>query len=185
MRHSFTAVALLAAAGMGGACAHGGGPYQRAFESGNVMEAARIFDQDTSLWRDEQALFHTAAARAMPGSPVYDPARAHAELRTFLALFPQSDHRAEALRLEALLGQLQRLADQNRALALRADSLAARTDSLDARADSAGARLTEQRRATFQLQVDLRRTEAELKAVQEELARLKAIDLRLSRRKRG
>ncbi len=185
MRLPFAAVALLAVAGFGGACAHAGGPYQRAFERGDIMEAAHIFDQDSSLWHDEQALFHTASARAMPGSPVYDPARAHAELQAFLTLFPQSEHRGEALRLDALLTQLQRLANQNQALTLRADSLAARTDSLDARADSAGARLAEQRRATLQLQADLRRTEAELKAVREELARLKAIDLRLSRRKRG
>ncbi len=181
----FAAVALLAVTGMVGACAHGGGAFQRAYESGNVAEAARIFDHDSLLWRDPEALFRTASARAMPGSPVYDPTRAHAELQTFLALFPQSDHRADALRLDALLAQLQRLTNQNRALALRVDSFAARTDSLAARADSAGAHLAEQHRLTLQLQADLRRTEAELKAVQEELARLKAIDLRLSRRKRG
>ncbi len=185
MRGPFTAVALLALAGSAGACVHRVRPFQRAFDSGNVAEATRIFDRDTSLWRDEQALFRTAAARAMPGSPVYEPARAHAELQSFLALFPQSEHRGEALRLEALLTQIERLSHENRALALRADSLAARGDSLDARGDSTGARLAEQRRTTLQLQADLRRTDAELKAVQEELARLKAIDLRLSRRKRG
>ncbi len=171
---------------LGGACAHArGGPFDHAFDAGDYVEAARIFDADSALWRNEAALFRTATARAMPGSPVYDPARAHAELQSFLALFPQSDHRAEALRLSALLTQLEHLSNQNQTLALRADSIAARADSLDVRADSASARLAEQRRMTLQLQADLRRTEAELKAVQDELARLKAIDLRLSRRKRG
>lgn len=171
---------------LGGACAHaGGGPFDHAFDAGDFVEAARIFDADSALWRNEAALFHTATARAMPGSPVYDPVRAHAELQAFLDRFPRSEHRGEALSLDALLTQLQRLSDQNHALVLRADSLALRTDSLAARADSASARAAEQRRATTQLQADLRRTEEQLKAVQEELARLKAIDLRLSRRKRG
>ncbi len=171
---------------LGAACAHAtGGPFDHAFDAGDYIEAARIFDSDSALWRNEAALFRTATARATPGGPVYDPARARAELQAFLEHFPRSEHRGEALRLDALLSQLQRLSEQNHALVLRADSLALRTDSLVVRVDSAGARAAEQRRATTQLQADLRRTEAELKAVQEELARLKAIDLRLSRRKRG
>ncbi len=177
---------LVGAATLGAACVHrAGGPFDQAFDAGDLVEAARIFDSDSALWRNEVALFRTAAARAMPGSPVYDPVRAQVELKAFLVRFPRSEHRPEALRLDALLTQLQRLSDQNRALALRADSLALRTDSLAARADSANARLAEQRRATLQLQTDLRRTESDLKAVQDELARLKAIDLRLSRRRRG
>ena len=176
------AFALALGAALVAGCAHRGA-FDREIESGNVAEAARIFESDSALWHDENALFRTAAARAMPGSPIYDPAHAHVELDTFLARFPQSPRRGEALRLDALLTQLERLSTQNRSLAERADSLALRVDSLATRADSASTRAAEQRRTTLQLQVDLRRTEAELKAVQEELARLKAIDLRLSRRK--
>ena len=176
-------LALVAAAPA--ACAHAPSAFERALDDGRLVEAARMFDQDSALWRDEDAVFRTAVARAMPGSPIYDPLHAHAELQTFLARFPQSRHRAEAIHLDALLTQLRLLSNQNRSLALRADSLAERMDSLAARTDSANARAAEQRKMTLQLQADLRRSEAQLKSVQDELDRLKAIDLRLSRRKRG
>lgn len=183
--HAHGIVVAALAAGLGAGCAHAHtDAFELAFDSGRIEEAARIFDGDSALWRDEKAFFRTATARAMPGSPIYDPAHAHAELQTFLTRFPQSEHRGEALRLDALLVDLERLTTQNRSLSLRADSLADRLDSLSARSDSANARLAEQRRFSLQLQADLRRTEAELKSVQDELQRLKAIDLRLSRRKR-
>ncbi len=188
LRHARTTAALILAAATSAGCAHASAferAFQHAFDSGQVEEAARIFDSDSALWRNENALFRTATARAMPGSPIYDPANAHTELQAFLTYFPQSQHRGEALRLDALLVHLQRLSSQNRSLSLRADSLANRLDSLASRSDSANVRMAEQRRMTLQLQADLRRTEAELKSVQDELQRLKAIDLRLSRRKRG
>ncbi len=174
---------LCATVALGGGCAHHPGAFDREYDSGRFEEAARIFDEDSALWRNESALFRTAAARAMPGSPIYDPGRAHAELKTLLDRFPASPHRVEAIRLDALLTQIDRLTEENRSLNERASTLTARIDS-------ATNRVAEERRAALaasqsqaQLQADLRRTEAELKSVQEELTRLKAIDLKLSRRK--
>jgi chromosome segregation ATPase len=151
-------------------------PFDQAYEQGNVREMTRIFDADSALWRNEQALFRTAIARATPGGPVYDLQRARTELQVLLARFPESSHRPVALSLTALIGQLEKQA-------ARSDELSQRVDSLEAHADSAAARTAEQRRASFQLLADLRRTQAELQSVQEELERLKAVDLRLSTRK--
>ncbi len=156
--------------------AHTISPFERAYQSGDVREMTRIFDADSALWRNEQALFRTAVAHATPG-PVYDLERAHAELQLLLDRFPASPNRPVALSLDALIGQLQKLS-------ARSDELTLRVDSLEARADSASARTAEQRRISTQLQADLRRTQAELQSVQQELERLKAVDLRLSNRKR-
>ena len=176
-------LALCAALALTGGCAHQPDAFDKAFDSGQIAEAARIFDGDSSLQHDENALFRTAAARATPGYPIYDPGRAHAELRMLLDRFPQSPHRVDAMRLDALLTQIDRLSEQNRELEQNATTLAARIDS-------ATSRVAEERRATLaatqaqaQLLADLRRTETELKSVQQELDRLKEIDLRLSRRK--
>lgn len=150
--------------------------FDQAYEQGNVQEMTRIFDADSALWRNEQALFRTAIAHATPGGPVYDLQRARTELQVLLARFPESTHRPVALSLTALIAQLEKLS-------ARGEELSMRVDSLEARADSATARTAEQRRVSFQLQADLRRTQAELQSVQDELERLKAVDLRLSNRK--
>ncbi|HEX9107945.1 MAG TPA: hypothetical protein VF832_11970 [Longimicrobiales bacterium] len=183
MRTAPITLTLCAGTLLAAACVHQPRAFDKAYDSGQIAEAARIFDGDSALWRDQNALFRTAAARATPGNPIYDPARAHAELRVLLDRFPQSPHRVEALRLDALLSKIDRLTEQNRELEQNAATLAARIDS-------ATNRLAEERRATLaatqaqsQLQADLRRTEAELKNVQQELERLKQIDLKLSRRR--
>lgn len=153
------------------ACAHTA--FDREFERGHVEEAIRVFDADSSLARDPNALFRAAAARATPGSPVYNPNLARTELQLLIDRFPGSPHRVEARRLDALLAELQRASDN-------AARLSARIDSLSVRMDSANARVAEHRRGAQQLQADLRRTQAELQEVRHELERLKAIDLQLS-----
>lgn len=157
------------------ACAHTA--FDREFERGHLEQAIRVFDADTSLARDPNALFQAAAARATPGSPVYNPDLARAELQLFIDRFPRSSHRVEARRLQALLAELQRAAEN-------AARLSARVDSLSARMDSASSRVAEQRRGALQLQAELRRSQAELQEVRQELERLKAIDLQLSGRRR-
>jgi hypothetical protein len=171
--HGPAAAALALATALGG-CAHNA--FQRALDRGRLDEAARLFAADSTLQRRENPLFRMAVARATPGSTIYDPAEASAELRVFLDRFPRSSHRSEALRVAALLRQLERLSDQVARLTQRADSLAAH-------ADSATARVVQLRRGSQELQFELRRSQANLQEVQEELARLKAIDLRLSGRR--
>lgn len=153
------------------ACAHTA--FDREFEQGHVEEAVRLFDADSTLSRNPNALFRAAAARATPGSAVYDPDLARAELQLLIDRFPGSPHRVEARRLDALLGELRRASDN-------AARLSARIDSLGARMDSANARGAEQHRTALQLQADLRRSQSELQEVRQELERLKAIDLQLS-----
>ena len=157
------------------ACAHTA--FDREIERGHLEEAIRLFDADSSLARDPSALFRAAAARATPGSPVYDPDRARTELQLLIDRFPGSPHRVEARRLDALLAELQRASEN-------ATRLSARVDSLSARMDSANSRVAEHRRGALQLQADLRRTQAELHEVRQELERLKAIDLQLSGHRR-
>ncbi len=170
-------VMLVLGGALAGGCVHRQpSAFERALQAGDAQEMARLFDADSLLWRNEEALFHTAVARATPDGPVYDLERARTEMRVFLARFPQSTHRAEALSLDGLLSQLAELS-------ARSGELSRRVDSLEARADSAAARTADQRRVSVQLQADLRRTQAELQSVQEELERLKAVDLRLAGRK--
>jgi hypothetical protein len=149
-------------------------PLQRALRARDYDEVARLFDADSSLRTNEHALYFTALSRATPGSPTYDPARARGELDTLLARFPRTLYRVDALRLDTLLTRVSRLAADTLRLA-RGQALAGQ------RADSLGARLEDQHRTVLQLQADIKRTEAQLKDVQEELERLKAVDLRLAR----
>lgn len=160
-----------------GACATS--QFDRYLAEGRYVEAVRLFEADSSLWKEETPLFRVAVAHAMPGNPVYDPARARELLQLFLERFPSSSRAAEARRLDALLAELE-----------RAQRLAAERDeqiqSLTTRADSLAAEATVQRQLAQRLQSDLRRREMQIQTLEKELERLKAIDLRLSQpRKTG
>lgn len=152
-------------------------PFQRAVRDGDEAEIVRMFDRDSALHRNEDALFHVAVARTTPGSRAYDLGRARAELDTLLALYPQSRHRPDALRLDSLIATIDRLSADTLRLSRSAAQLSDKADSLQARVADA-------HRSTAQLQADLKKTEQQLHDVQEELERLKTVDLRLARPRR-
>ncbi len=166
-------LAALAAALALAACASTP-PLERALRARDYDEVARLFDADSALRANEHALYFTALSRATPGSPTYDPARARRELDTLLARFPRTVHRTDALRLDTLLTRVSRLTADTLRLAHDLALAGQRADALDARLD-------EQHHTILQLLADIKRTDSQLKAVQEELERLKAVDLRLAR----
>src|SRR5690625_5422464 len=59
-----------------GACATS--RFDQHFEAGEYTAASRIFEQESALREDEDALFRAGLIYALPTSPVYDPARARA-----------------------------------------------------------------------------------------------------------
>lgn len=154
------------------ACASNG--FHRAAAAGRTDEMIRVFEADPSLWKDDDALLQIGLVYALPGSPHYDPAAAREYFKRLTSLHPTSEQSAQARRLDLLLAEIQRLAD---AAEQRQDSL----EHLAAHVDSLDGRLGEQRQIVAQLQAEVRRRDAQIKALQDELDRLKAIDLRLHR----
>jgi hypothetical protein len=136
-------------------------------------ESVRLFAADTArALSSESGLFAAATGFATPGTPVYDPARAHAYLERFVAQFPASPRLREAQRMSLLLGEiarLQELESELRRVAVRLDSISRHR--------------TQQVQMVQQLQVELRRRDVQLKALEQELESLKAIDLRLRQRR--
>jgi len=143
--------------------------FDRDFASGRFDQAVRRFEADSTLWNEERPLFRAAAMHATPGATVYDPARAQAYLQRFLNLFPRSSRAEEARRLHALVSEILRLRDE----AVHANSVA---DSIRTQLDSL--RSTNATQAQ-QYEAELRRRDAQIQALQDELERLKAIDLKL------
>ncbi|MBX6363760.1 MAG: hypothetical protein IRZ00_07825 [Gemmatimonadetes bacterium] len=154
------------------ACASNG--FHRAAAAGRTDEMIRAFESNPSLWKDDEALLQIGLVYALPGSPHYDPAAAREYFGRLTRLHPTSEQSAQARRLDRLLAEIQRLGN---AAEQRQDSL----QHLAARVDSLDGRLGEQRQAVAQLQAEIRRRDAQIKALQDELDRLKAIDLRLHR----
>lgn len=148
-------------------------PMDRYFAEGRYEELVHAFEADSSLWSEEDAVYQVAVARSLPDSPVYDPARARALLDQFLASFRDSDHRAEVRHLSALVEEVMRVQEA-------ADGLEAEVAALSERVDSLTAEVSEQSRVIEEARADIRQRDAELRALRQELQRLKAIDLRLN-----
>lgn len=177
------ALVLLASAG----CATSS--FDRHFEARRYAEAATAFDEDPSLHDEERALFRAGVAYALPESPVHRPERARDLLERLLDLHPGTAHRDEAMRLLALLAELERLeanaARRERELRRRELTLTAQVarlrrsaEWLEARVEAGEKQMEMCRAMTARLDRTLRDREGELRALREELDRLKAIDLR-------
>jgi hypothetical protein len=162
--------------------------FDKHFEQGRYVAAAAAFDQDSSLHRDEQALFRAALVRAFPSSPAFDPTLALAHFAHLEALFPDNPHRIEALRIVALLedrARLQSALEIHRSdlddLRSRITAFAERQRRMEQQGEERAAEVTRLETLAAQLEDRLRQRSGELAALRQELERLKAIDLRPSR----
>lgn len=162
--------------------------FDRAFEARRFDEAAAAFRSDSTLHTQARALYRAALLHGTPGLETYDPALARELLERMLALDPGAAT-WESTSLLSLLREQQRAEEvashREGELEARTGRLAAEADGLRQRIAWLEARLHAQddqnevlRRVITRLEADLRDRETRLDALQDELDRLKAIDLR-------
>jgi uncharacterized alpha-E superfamily protein len=154
------------------ACASGLREGDRSFASGDYLQAAAAYETYTERHptaRDvDAALFRLALACTMPGSRVFDRARAVATLQKLVRSHPTSEYRAPA---EVMLGLLARLDELETEMTATGERLAA------LEASSAEALKTSEDQVA-RLRASLADSEAQVRRLRDELARLKSIDLR-------
>lgn len=172
-----------------GAAACASTPFDRHFEAGRYAEASVAFSEDSALQSREHPLFRAALTHALPSSPVYQPARARELLERLLALYPRSSHLKDAAYLTALLDEVGRLEKSASESGTAVERLSMRVAELEERGRWLDAMLARQevqanayRELTERLDAELRETRAQLRALQDELNRLKEIDLKERRR---
>lgn len=165
--------------------------FDRAFNAHRWSDAASAFDADTTLLHNESALFRAAMLYTFPTRATYDPAHARELFRKFLALYPDSPNRQQAIDQLALLEAMERVetvSDQRiRDLQNKIAQIALDTVHLHARLDSVAVRLQAEqdqsallRKVTTRLESDLQDRETQLRALNDELNHLKEIDLKPS-----
>ncbi len=159
-------------------------PFDVHFEAGRYDEAVRTFQTDTALHRDERALLRAAIAHAVPTSGAYRPDRARELLRRLLTLYPDGKHGRDARTLLALLDELDLAAIEAQRLRQRVDSLRLRVSELEAERHALQTLLERERNQADLLRIlaerlesNLRRTEYELRMLNDDLQRLKEVDL--------
>ena len=167
-----TAWTLAAPALLLAACASGLKEADRSFAAGDYLQAAAAYetyvDRHPQAADADDALFRLALACAMPGSRVYDRARAGATLDRLVERYPGSPHRPTAAVLLGLFGRLDEV-----------EAEAARTAERLAAAEAAA---VETKRVSDEqvgrLRASLAESEAQARRLRDELNRLKSIDLR-------
>ncbi len=159
---------------------------ERRFDEGRYQDVASLFDSDPHLWADEGAVYRAIIARVLPESPAYAPVRARTDIRRYLQLFPDAKHAPEARHLSQLVGEVLRLDTAGSACASTAGRLVADTAELHARLDSLTRVVAVQREQFDSLrtatQAEARQRDVQIRGLQDELDRLKAIDLGSPRR---
>lgn len=145
-------------------------------------DAAELFSADTSLLRNDRAVYEAANLFGTPGLSTFDATRARDLYRRLLASFPTSRYRQDAFERLALLEALVRArgeaTSRQQALEAQIAQLTARTRQLRAALDSANALADSTRHAAAKLEADLRERDDQLRALRLELQQLKAIDLK-------
>jgi hypothetical protein len=156
--------------------------FERYVEAQRWSDAAQLFTADTTLLRNDRAVYAAANLFGTPGLSTYDPTRARDLYRRLLASFPASRYRQEASERLALLQALLRAHDdaiaQQQALETRIAQLTANTQRLRMALDSAATLADSTHRVSAKLEADLRERDDELRALRLELRQLKAIDLK-------
>ncbi len=176
--HVLTAAVALAAAGCTASA------LDRHFEAGQYELAARAYEEDPSVAGSDRALYRLALSYAAPGTAVSNPERARALLAQMVTRFPQSPHLPAARILAGVLGAMVDLSDQARVERQQLDSLRAVVQGLEAThatlQDTIGAnrgRLTDLQAEVKRLQTEVEAKDAVLRRLEDELRRLKNIDL--------
>lgn len=185
-------IATVCARGLAVACtftlaACASSQFDRYFEAQRWSDAALEFTADSTL-RDERSLFRAAQVFGSPDSNAFDPDRARALLEDFVRLYPGSDQVPSALSFIALLDEMQRIRTETilreRELQNEIQTSTYEIERLEGRIRWFESRFVAQeeqnqtlRRIADRLESDLRIREYELRTLQDELDRLKDIDL--------
>lgn len=162
--------------------------FDRYFEARQWSDAAREFAADSTLRSDDRALFRAAQLFGSPDSDAFDPERARQLLDDLIRLHPGSKQVGPALTMIALLDEVQRVRNdvilRERELQAEIHVLAHDVEQLQERIRWLESRFVAQeeqnqtlRRIADRLEFDLRDRENQLRALQDELDRLKDIDL--------
>jgi hypothetical protein len=186
MNRSYLLAILCCALGLT-ACATS--QFDRHFEAGQYLEVSRLFAEDSALQRREQALFRTGLVHALPASPVYQPDLAREIFDRLLTLYPNTSYRTGVAFLTGLLDEVRRLettaADREAEitrLTLRIEEVEERARWLETLLERQELQSNVFRGLTERLELELRETKAQLQLLQDELDRLKEIDLKERRR---
>jgi len=151
-------------------CVSGGSALDRHFRSGEFSEVVRAFEADSTLHERPAAMYRAGLAYALPDSPVYDPDRALAVFDRLQALHPKHPQREHVAQLQQLLRHvdLQEERQMSRDARLRAQQ---------SQIDELKAQLAREKTRADRLDREVREREARIRALQDELAALKQIDL--------
>lgn len=175
-------VVLLTTALAGGGCA--ASALDRFFEAGQYESAVRAYEADPSLAANDRALYRLALSYAAAGTDVYDPERARALLAQLETRYPESRYRAEVTVAGGLLGAIVALRDTVEGDRELLDSLRADIRAVEAAnaalEDSLGAgrrRIAELTAAAQRLEAEVEAKDSGLQRLEDELRRLKNIDL--------
>lgn len=170
-----------------GACATS--QFDRHFEEGRYEELGRLFESDSALQRDEQSLFRAGVAHALPSSPIYQPEVASELFDRLLTLHPKTSYRTRVEVLRGLLNEVVRLESAAGAREAEIEQLTRQGEEareriawLESLLERQEAQANIFRGLAERLEAQLRDTKSQLESLQEELQRLKEIDLKERRR---
>ena len=173
---------------VGGLAACAPSLFERHLAAHRWEAAADEFARDSSLHRNEEALFEAALLHATPGTAVHDPGRARSLLARLQQKNPRPRRHTAILRLSAMLDVLERAEEMEQRSRSIAGDLATLTEQVERfLEESDQSRLLVSRalatrdslfREVARLKSAIREKQLELRNLQSELERLKAIDLR-------
>lgn len=161
----------------------------RLFRAGDLTAAADVYRREIQTGhargrRRERALYHLGLIHARPDSDLYDPAQARRYLERLLAIEPPSRYAIQAAVILELQIEVSRLrtamADQTslaRLLLAELRELRAEAERVESAATDEQERARRLARRIDELQTTMADLAAELAAREEELERLKRIDL--------
>jgi len=182
MRADIRTVGLIAFA-LASACATAT-PFDQHFEAHRYEAAARAFHASPELHEQERALFRAALTYGSPQSPVFNPDSARALIERLQRLYPKTRYRDEAHRLAALLEEVQRLEDRAERHEREVERLTQEVAELrrhiawlETHVEVRDEMLDMLRQVIERLEGEARYKDGRIRALQEELERLKEIDL--------
>jgi hypothetical protein len=173
---------VLAATMVAAACVHPVTQFDRYMASGQWVDAAREFSNDSLLQNNEEAIYQAAVLHGTPDRPTYDPTRARGLFQGLLTKFPGTKHRDDAAARMMLLDDVLRTrrlaAARERELEDRIAALTRETQVLRVRIDSSVVQSDSLRAAIARVETLRKDRETELAALRLELQKLKEIDLK-------
>ena len=162
--------------------------FEKHLDARRWSAAAEEFSQDSSLQRNERALFQAALLHAFPNRETYNPAMARTLLERHVRLYPDSPRHQRAVDHLSLLEETETLRRATTRkiwesevevtrLVTSTQQLLSRIDSLNAIVRLDSTRGDSLQRVITQLESDLKERDDQLRALRAELGKLKAIDL--------